>query len=1541
MIKIDLKRRAVLLLLAVLCSFTGAWAQKALPYEYGFEDNDLSVDGWTAQSVGTENVDKFGIIDVAKQNGDYGFRFSSYDKDNESYDQYLISPELSAASGVTVQFYYKNSYSSAETFKVGYSTTDNDISSFTFGEEISATGNSWKLFEETFPAGTKFVAIHYYSNYKYYLYVDDFSFTVPESCIKPISLNATPNALNATITWESEATSFTIAHSTDASAEPDNVIVGTSTETSYEFTSLALGDHFVWVRTNCSETEHSAWAGPISFHIGHCVPAPTSVDNNGISNVTFGMGDYIVNNDTPKATYADYTSQIGAVQAGVESTIAITFKTGYTYNAYVWVDLDNSLSFDADEVVCYGESGSTNPTTLTLNFTIPANQTLGDFRLRIGSADSGLGSSPSAANPCYTGSYACFQDYTLRVLEAPSCVTPTGLTVTTDGATATATWEGTATTYNIDINGTITNNVTSPYEFPVELSTDYTVMVQANCGAGEYSDWSNAFNFTTPDCIGGHVIEYTLTDQYGDGWNGAAIIVMEGCGNIVETLTLGNGNSASGILTLCGDYYEFIWQKGNYDSECSFTFTENGTILFTKPSTLSDGKLLYYLGIQACPKPAGLAAGTPGAHEVELSWTENGEADNWQICINGDEEHLINVNANPYTLTGLTADTDYSIIVRAYCDATHQSCWSDAVSFTTAPSCPKPTGLAAGTPGAHEVELHWTENGEADNWQICINDDEEHLINVNANPYTLAGLTGDTEYTVKVRAYCSSIDQSRWSDAVAFTTAEACAKPTNLAESNITTTSADLSWDGTNDSYVLQYRPWNPAGDDVIATSTMTTYTYDLSAFSGTGSVAIRHYDISDVFQLVVDDIEVKNADNDVVFSEDFESCGGSMPAALTNMDLDGDGFVWGIASSPSTNVNGSYGIVSASWDSSAGALHPDNWLIISGIPMGGSISFKARGQDPNYPAENFAVYVSTENSIVEVPQIATTYNATGLTPNTPYAWQVKGVCGGGDESRFVSSFFKTKDDVLIFATDGNWNDVTNWTDAEGNAAVNIPTVSNNVRIDAEAIIPAGVIAVAKKATLGDDGSVTIQDGGQLKQSSASLWVTMEKEVTANKNFFIGSPFSGTTQIVTNPGTWSYVLNLISDEYDLYGFDPTQELEWANYKANSEHAVFTAGNNYGLVYGSGYLCANAADQTLEFTGTTGLSVNNTITKDVDFDNTSTNFFNGWSLIGNPFTCTGYVYYVDDSDDLLPATFYKLNAAGDGYDVYDNAVSLAPGEGAFIKVAASGKILFSSEDLSLATIAKTGTADLPLLPQHGQTTDQNANSAIDITLYNADDNDAIITVNEGELADVKLSGRTLYKDGSWNSMCLPFDLTIAGSPLDGATVKVLDTSTTTFESNTFTVHFTDAPATIYAGTPFVVKWASGSNISDPVFTGVTIEDAATTVSFSGGTFIGTYSPVTLTKGDMSQQYFGSDDKLYWPNADNIVLKSFRAYFDLDGVITSAPNVVIDFGEGATAIENVSISNEANETWYTIDGRKLDSKPTQKGVYIVNGRKQIVK
>ena len=84
-----------------------------------------------------------------------------------------------------------------------------------------------------------------------------------------------------------------------------------------------------------------------------------------------------------------------------------------------------------------------------------------------------------------------------------------------------------------------------------------------------------------------------------------------------------------------------------------------------------------------------------------------------------------------------------------------------------------------------------------------------------------------------------------------------------------------------------------------------------------------------------------------------------------TIRDDDGDGYNWEWmdASGSSYNVyEGTHCMASASYQNSAfgggTALNPDNWLISPAFTAGSTVTFWYAGQDPNYAAETFGVYV-------------------------------------------------------------------------------------------------------------------------------------------------------------------------------------------------------------------------------------------------------------------------------------------------------------------------------------------------------------------------------------------------------------------------------------------------------------------------------------------------------------------------------------------------------------------------------------------------------
>ncbi|MBR6063321.1 MAG: choice-of-anchor J domain-containing protein [Bacteroidales bacterium] len=203
--------------------------------------------------------------------GSQSFRFSSNKFNSQQmYDQYLITPELNANNAMLVMFNYANASAlKDETFAVGYSTTGNAIGDFTWEADIVNEANTeWQLYRNTnVPANVKYVAVHYKSQYKAYLYIDNFQIMEAPSCMFPVELRAENTATSqADIIWTAGAneTSWEMVYGVApldlASATPTTVnTLGTS------LTGLTANTHYqVAVRAICGDG-HSDWSEIADF----------------------------------------------------------------------------------------------------------------------------------------------------------------------------------------------------------------------------------------------------------------------------------------------------------------------------------------------------------------------------------------------------------------------------------------------------------------------------------------------------------------------------------------------------------------------------------------------------------------------------------------------------------------------------------------------------------------------------------------------------------------------------------------------------------------------------------------------------------------------------------------------------------------------------------------------------------------------------------------------------------------------------------------------------------------------------------------------------------------------------------------------------------------------------------------------------------------------------------------------------------------------------------------------------------------------------
>jgi hypothetical protein len=259
----------------------------------------------------------------------------------------------------------------------------------------------------------------------------------------------------------------------------------------------------------------------------------------------------------------------------------------------------------------------------------------------------------------------------------------------------------------------------------------------------------------------------------------------------------------------------------------------------------------------------------------------------------------------------------------------------------------------------------------------------------------------------------------------------------------------------------------------------------------------------------------------------------------------------------------------------------------------------------------------------------------------------------------------------------------------------------------------------------------------------------------------------------------------------------------------------------------------------------------------------------------------------------------------------------------------------------------------------------------IALADAADNSALITAGDDATLNVTLTGRTLYKDGDWNTLCLPFavvdgdatdQVSFSGTPLEGATVMTLGNSqgcNTGYDASTgtLTLDFVEADE-IEPGVAYIVKWTTGDNIVNPTFSGVTIEnenpaDKATVSQDGYVSFVGSYCPVDIYTTEKTNLYLGGSNTLYYPWGDGMtkfIINACRAYFQLKKGLTAGDKTngvrafVLNFGdEESQGITTTDFRDytDSDGAWYDLNGRKFDGVPTAKGIYLHGGRKVVIK
>ncbi|MBR1880061.1 MAG: hypothetical protein IJ804_04860 [Prevotella sp.] len=246
--------------------------------------------------------------------------------------------------------------------------------------------------------------------------------------------------------------------------------------------------------------------------------------------------------------------------------------------------------------------------------------------------------------------------------------------------------------------------------------------------------------------------------------------------------------------------------------------------------------------------------------------------------------------------------------------------------------------------------------------------------------------------------------------------------------------------------------------------------------------------------------------------------------------------------------------------------------------------------------------------------------------------------------------------------------------------------------------------------------------------------------------------------------------------------------------------------------------------------------------------------------------------------------------------------------------------------------------------------------------------AATKANTNTKYDVVLKTDRKLFGGSWNIMVLPFSVT----PMEfitaiGNKYAVFNTlKSANVEKNTvsFSLNIDEIPA----NTPFLVKPVEDVNYTTTT-SGVTtylkfasqeIEDknlvsgVPTYAGIDKVHFIGTYVDGTSNNGGSNVLYgYAKDGKPTIGSATNDGVAAPFTYRATSAILVlsdefaanaEAPIILIEEADGSTTvIRNINAEGVAvpAEGWYNLNGVKLQGVPTEKGVYINNGKKVIIK
>lgn len=286
--------------------------------------------------------------------------------------------------------------------------------------------------------------------------------------------------------------------------------------------------------------------------------------------------------------------------------------------------------------------------------------------------------------------------------------------------------------------------------------------------------------------------------------------------------------------------------------------------------------LVSFNTLPTCPSPSGLTVSNISQTNVDLAWTSNGAETSWDIVYGAvgfdidTEGTIVTATTNPFTLTGLTAATNYQVYVRANCGSGDISNWSSPIQFNTticdlSEQC-EYTFICTDSYGdgwnggalvieqnsitiatIEAIDHYGSGNSYTDTFHVMLCDNISTTFNWIEGFY-------DNEVALTIldpagNQLFSSVDMINASSPIltivtnCSAVGESCDTPTNV-QVNAASNSANVSWTSTESAWIVEYKL--ATASNWTASPTLTTTTYNITGLTASTNYVVRVKSVCD-----------------------------------------------------------------------------------------------------------------------------------------------------------------------------------------------------------------------------------------------------------------------------------------------------------------------------------------------------------------------------------------------------------------------------------------------------------------------------------------------------------------------------------------------------------------------------------------------------------------------------------------------------------------------------------------------------------------------